>query len=221
MALPPTTNIPLSVGTNRWLKRAMDLLFSTALILVVLTWLAPLVGLCIVLESRGPVFFIQKRVKRHGRAYWCIKFRTMRPNAQSDIAVAQKQDPRITRFGAWLRRYHIDEFPQLLNVWWGDMSMVGPRPYMILEDLYYQHRLDGYAHRSLVKPGITGLAQALGYFGGTPDLALMGQRLEMDIVYVHSWSPVLDCLLIYQTLRFLLPIKPIVWNSHEIPAEYI
>ncbi len=199
----------------------MDLMLSSVLILGILSWLIPLLGICIMLESKGPVFLIQKRAKRYGNVYGCIKFRTMRPNAQSDIAVAQKHDPRITRLGALLRRYHIDEFPQLLNVWWGDMSMVGPRPYMLIEDLYYQHRLDGYAHRSLVKPGITGLAQAQGYFGGTPDLELMRQRLALDIAYVYSWSPALDGLLIFQTLRYLLPFKPIVWNSHEIPAEYI
>jgi putative colanic acid biosynthesis UDP-glucose lipid carrier transferase len=199
----------------------MDLFLSSVFILGVLTWLIPLVGICIVLESKGPVFFIQKRAKRYGGVYWCVKFRTMRPNAQSDIAVAYEQDPRITRLGGWLRRYHIDELPQLLNVWWGDMSLIGPRPYMLMEDQYYQNRLEGYTRRSLVKPGITGLAQAQGYFGGTSDLNLMHQRLLMDIAYVHSWSPALDWVILCQTFGYLLPFKSTFWNRHEIPVEYI
>lgn len=123
--------------------------------------------------------------------------------------------------GSWLRRSHLDELPQLLNVWWGDMSLIGPRPYMLAEDQYYQDQLDGHMLRSWAKPGITGLAQACGNYGGTADLELMQQRLYLDLFYIHTWSIALDSLILFSTLRYLFPFKPIAWNSHEIPAEYI
>lgn len=183
----------------------MDLGLSTLLILGVLSWLLPLLALLARLDSPGPVFFIQKRRKKGNAWFFCIKLRTMYINKEADRRVALVHDERITRFGRWLRRTHLDELPQLFNVWWGDMSLVGPRPYMLSEDQRYRDILAGYAARARVKPGITGLAQASGLFGGTQDLADMEKRLSLDLTYVEEWSPALDLRIMASTIRFLKP----------------
>lgn len=183
----------------------MDLALSTLLILGVLSWLLPLLALLVRMDSRGAVFFVQKRRKKGNDWFFCIKLRTMYLNEEADRRVALVHDERVTRVGRWLRRTHLDELPQVLNVWWGDMSLVGPRPYMLSEDQLYQETLAGYAARTLVKPGITGLAQASGFFGGTRDLADMEQRLYLDLTYVEEWSPALDLRIMASTIRFLKP----------------
>lgn len=183
----------------------MDLGLSTLLILGVLSWLLPLLALLVKLDSGGPVFFVQKRRKKGNGAFFCIKLRTMHVNADADSRIALDPDERVTRTGRWLRRTHLDELPQVFNVWWGDMSLVGPRPYMLQEDRLYQDILQGYTGRARVKPGITGLAQACGYFGGTRDLADMERRLSLDLAYVREWSPALDFWILLSTLRFLAP----------------
>lgn len=191
----------------------MDLGLSALLILGILSWLLPLLALLIKLDSRGPVFFIQKRRKKGMGSFTCIKLRTMRVNPDADRRIALGPDERITRLGRWLRNTHLDELPQLFNVFWGDMSLVGPRPYMLQEDRLYAEILRNYADRTRVKPGITGLAQAAGYFGATGDIAAMEKRLYLDILYVRRWTPVLDLQILASTLRWLwtpdtLPLKP-------------
>ncbi len=190
----------------------MDLALSTLLILGVLSWLLPLLALLVKLDSRGPVFFIQKRRKKGMGSFGCIKLRTMRLNPEADRRIALGRDERITRLGCWLRGTHLDELPQLFNVFWGDMSLVGPRPYMLLEDRLYEETLRDYADRTRVKPGITGLAQASGYFGATGDAAAMEKRLYLDILYVREWSPSLDLRILVSTLRW-------VWTADTIPLK--
>ena len=190
---------------GRVVKRTMDLGLSTLLILGVLSWLLPLLALLVKLDSPGPVFFVQKRRKKGTGWFFCIKLRTMYVNADADRRIAVQRDPRVTSIGRWLRCTHLDELPQLFNVWWGDMSLVGPRPYMLQEDQLYRQVLTGYAGRTRVKPGITGLAQAAGFFGGTSNVAEMQKRLSLDLAYVEEWSPALDLRIMASTIRYLKP----------------
>lgn len=197
----------------------MDLGLSLLLILGVLSWLLPLLALVLTMDSRGPVFFIQKRRKKGSGSFGCIKLRTMRVNPEADTRIALEGDERITRVGRWLRDTHLDELPQLFNVLWGDMSLVGPRPYMLQEDRLYDKVLKNYAGRALVKPGITGLAQAAGLFGATGNLADMERRLNLDLLYVQAWSPALDLQILAATVRFLKPSVRFQKSSpHEVYA---
>jgi putative colanic acid biosynthesis UDP-glucose lipid carrier transferase len=189
--------------SGRIVKRGMDLGLSLVLIGGVLSWLLPVLAFLVVIDSRGPVFFIQQRRKKGSGSFGCIKLRTMRINPDGDTRIALGGDERITRVGRWLRDTHLDELPQLFNVLWGDMSLVGPRPYMLQEDSLYGRILKNYAGRALVKPGITGMAQAAGLFGATGDLSDMEKRLRLDLLYVQSWSPALDLQILAATLRFL------------------
>src|SRR5258705_4443522 len=152
---------------NRVLKRIIDIIFATLMIIFILSWLIPILAVLIKLDSKGPVFFLQKRNKRNGKIFLCLKFRSMIVNQDADLVPAAVNDPRITRIGKFLRRNYLDEFPQFLNVLWGDMSVVGPRPHMISENLRYDELVEHYDYRNKVKPGITGLAQVMGYVGLT------------------------------------------------------
>lgn len=207
-APPPIALSPLDQMGNRAAKRCIDWLVATLLIVGVLSWLVPLVGLLIKLSSRGPVFFVQRRVKRGGQLFSCIKFRTMVPNKEADRTPAGENDPRITRLGHFLRRHHIDELPQLFNVWWGDMSLIGPRPYMIRDDQAYSRLVEAYGLRYQVKPGITGLAQSLGYFGLLQDSRHLHERVALDLEYIRDWSARLDWQIAWRTVR-------LVWRSGQ------
>jgi putative colanic acid biosysnthesis UDP-glucose lipid carrier transferase len=208
----PRTILPLDLLYNRTFKRCVDWVVATLLIIGLLIWLIPLIGLLIKISSPGPVFFIQKRIKRGGRQFWCIKFRTMVPNQDADRTPAGINDPRITRIGRLLRRHHIDELPQLFNVWWGDMSLIGPRPYMIHDDEQYGRMVQDYGLRYKVKPGITGLAQSLGYFGLLQDTCHLHQRVELDLQYVRYWSARMDWQIIWRTVH-------LVWHPGDAPAN--
>ena len=196
---------PLPGRRHSLYKRALDLFISSFLIVFLLSWLLPVLGILIVLDSQGPVFFIQQRRKRNFGCFPCIKLRSMVVNEEADTKMAAEDDPRITRVGRWLRRTHLDEIPQLFNVWWGDMSLVGPRPYMLVEDSWYSQHIDGYGRRGLMKPGITGLAQSKGYFGFSGDKGDMEKKLTLDISYVQDWSLHLDLRILLNTLRFIWP----------------
>jgi putative colanic acid biosynthesis UDP-glucose lipid carrier transferase len=190
---------PLEARANLIFKRFIDLSCSVFLLVFVFSWITPLLAILIKLDSKGPVFFFQKRNKRNGEAFTCIKFRTMIINDDADILPAFENDHRITRLGKKLRDYHLDELPQLLNVLWGDMSLIGPRPHMFTENLKYQEIIDFYADRHRVKPGITGLAQIKGYVGSTQDPEQMARRVRLDVFYIRHWSPALDTKIIFQT----------------------
>jgi putative colanic acid biosynthesis UDP-glucose lipid carrier transferase len=192
---------PLHQWRNALLKRAADLIASTVLILLVFPWFLPLVSLLILLDSRGPVFFRQRRHKKNGGEFLCLKLRTMLANAEADTRSSFEGDERITRLGRLLRRTHLDELPQLVNVWLGDMSLVGPRPHMLSENEAFAGSVPGYHLRHRVKPGITGLAQVRGYVGATKNTAEMGLRLHADLYYIRHWSARMDAHIIWSTFR--------------------
>lgn len=186
---------------NKVTKRALDLIMAIAVIVLVLSWAVPLLAICIKLGSPGPVFFLQRRNKRNGEIFTCIKFRSMVVNKEADILPAAENDKRITKLGRFLRRYYIDELPQFFNVLWGDMSVVGPRPHMISDNLRYGEMVDHYFYRHKVKPGITGLAQVLGYVGSVgDDTQKIKDRVRLDIFYWRHWSLRLDIAILFRTL---------------------
>ncbi len=195
--------IPLDSSINQFTKRAFDILFSLSVIVFILSWLMPLLALAIKLESRGPVFFKQKRHGKENRPFTCLKFRTMILNAEADQRQASKQDERVTRIGSFLRQTSIDELPQFFNVLLGDMSIVGPRPHPIKLNEHYQPSIEKFWQRHAVKPGITGLAQAKGYRGET-DFAAMNGRVKLDRFYVKNWSLILDIKIILLTVASMI-----------------
>jgi putative colanic acid biosynthesis UDP-glucose lipid carrier transferase len=192
---------PLDKKTNAILKRAFDLVISSLLIVLICPFLVPLIALYIKLDSKGPVFFIQKRNKREGSVFTCFKFRTMYQNTSADTLPCLENDQRITKAGKYLRKYHLDEIPQLFNVWLGHMSIIGPRPFMINENLAYEKVLSNYSYRQKVKPGITGLAQSFGYYGYLHTIDHLQQRLAYDHTYINDWTFKMDIEIIGRTLK--------------------
>lgn len=193
-------SIPLDDSFNLALKRIFDVIFSLLVIVLLLSWLTPLLALLIKLESRGPVFFIQKRNGYNYKSFDCIKFRSMVPNKKADIIQVSKQDNRITKLGRILRQTSMDELPQFFNVLLGDMSVVGPRPHMLSHTEIYASKVDKFMVRHFVKPGITGLAQVSGYRGEVEtDKDIIG-RVKYDIFYIEKWSIFLDLKIIIQTV---------------------
>jgi Undecaprenyl-phosphate glucose phosphotransferase len=181
-------------------KRLFDLAFAAAA-LIALTPLLIVIAVLIRLDSEGPVFFVQRRYGFNQRPFRIIKFRTM--HTLDDGAVVQqavRDDPRLTRIGGWLRRWNIDEIPQLFNVLTGDMSLVGPRPHALSHDREYERRISLYARRHNVKPGITGWAQINGFRGPTDTEEKMRRRIEYDLFYIDNWSLWLDLKIIARTV---------------------
>lgn len=192
---------PLSNGFNRVIKRGIDIIIAVLAIVCLLSWLVPLLAIVIKLTSPGPVFFLQRRNKRNGEIFTCIKFRSMVVNKEADILPATENDERITPIGHFLRRYFIDELPQFFNVLIGDMSVIGPRPHMISDNLRYGETVDYYYYRHKVKPGITGLAQVLGYVGSvSEDPQKIKDRVRLDIFYWRHWSLWLDWMILFRTI---------------------
>ena len=190
---------PLESIINQWLKRAFDIAFSSTALLFSPLVLLP-VGIAIKLSSPGPIFFKQERTGYRGETFRCWKFRTMRLNAGADSQQASSDDPRTTRVGQFLRHTSIDELPQFVNVWLGQMSVVGPRPHMLKHTEEYARLIDLYMVRHSVKPGITGWAQVNGFRGATDRLWKMEKRVECDVWYVENWSFLLDMKIIVRTL---------------------
>lgn len=191
--------IPLDHEINRFVKRTFDILFSSLVIICILSWLIPIIGLLIKLESKGPVFFKQKRHGKDNEDFLCWKFRTMAYQKNAAFKQAQKNDNRITKIGAVLRKTSIDELPQFINVFLGDMSVVGPRPHPIALNEEFQPQIDRFWQRHAVKPGITGLAQARGFRGETAEFSDMSGRVRLDRFYVKNWSLTLDFKIILLT----------------------
>ncbi|MDE7135619.1 MAG: exopolysaccharide biosynthesis polyprenyl glycosylphosphotransferase [Muribaculaceae bacterium] len=181
------------------LKRAFDVLFSSVALLCSPIVFIP-VAIAIKLDSPGPVFFRQKRTGYLGNEFYCYKFRTMRVNKNADSVQATKDDARKTKLGNFLRHSSIDELPQFWNVLKGDMSVVGPRPHMLAHTEEYRRLIDQYMVRHLVKPGITGWAQILGYRGATDEIWKMEKRVDSDVWYIEHWSFMLDMKIIVKTL---------------------
>ena len=181
-------------------KRSLDILFSFVFIILVLSWLLPIIAIWIKLDSKGPVFFSQKRTGRNGRIFRCLKFRTMIENDEADEKPAERDDYRITRAGRFLRRTNIDELPQFFNILTGSMSLVGPRPHMLSDCMRFSFVVSSYKFRNLVKPGITGLAQTKGYIGPARDYESIMTRYYWDAVYVRKAWLWLDVKIIVKTI---------------------
>ncbi|MNQ88963.1 UDP-glucose:undecaprenyl-phosphate glucose-1-phosphate transferase [compost metagenome] len=191
---------PLEVTFNLLLKKAFDLCFSLLVIVFIFPWLFPIIIILIKMDSPGPVFFKQERSGRDNQAFACLKFRTMQVNSLSDQLQATQGDSRVTRFGAFMRKTNIDELPQFFNVLWGNMSVVGPRPHMLMHTEQYSELINNYLVRHYAKPGITGWAQVNGYRGETRELIDMKNRVEFDIWFIENWSFLLDIKIIYRTV---------------------
>lgn len=202
--LTPTI-FPLNRFTNYILKRGFDILFSILLIIFIGSWLFPIIALLIKLDSKGPAFFRQKRYGYHNEVFDCYKFRTMVVNDESSIKTTADDDERITKFGRLLRKSSLDEMPQFINVLFGHMSVVGPRPHMLIVDNYYRPRIGRYSLRSMVKPGITGLAQVNGLRGDDENMEIgMQKRVLADSFYVKNWSLSLDLVIILKTIFLVI-----------------
>lgn len=195
---------PLENILNRVLKRSFDIIFSSLVILLVFSWLFPILFILIKLSSPGPVFFIQKRSGRNNNVFSCYKFRSMAINKEADLKQATEEDPRITLIGRILRRTNLDELPQFLNVFLGNMSVVGPRPHMLKHTEDYSKIIDKFMVRHLVKPGITGLAQVNGFRGPTLDKRSMYKRVLYDVWYIENWSILLDIKIIFLTISNMI-----------------
>jgi putative colanic acid biosynthesis UDP-glucose lipid carrier transferase len=191
---------PLEDLGNQLRRRIFDIIISSLVCIFILSWMIPLVGLIIMLESRGPIFFVQARSGKNNRSFNCLKFRSMVADNPHAEVQATRNDKRVTRVGRFLRRTSLDEFPQFINVLKGDMSIVGPRPHMLKHTSDYSKLLDQFMIRQLVKPGITGWAQVHGYRGETRDLVQMEKRIEHDIWYLENWSLWLDVRIVFMTI---------------------
>jgi putative colanic acid biosynthesis UDP-glucose lipid carrier transferase len=208
-------------------KRIFDITMSIFVLLFVFSWLFPILYILIKLDSRGPVFFVQRRVGFLGRSFPCLKFRTMYVNEEANTRQAVDNDPRVTRMGHFLRKSNLDEIPQFLNVLIGHMSIVGPRPHMHKDCTTFSKVVDDYKLRSLMKPGITGLAQVKGYRGPAQSFDMIFRRYQWDAFYVRNATFWLDIRIVHstamQTFSFLLSKFVIIDDAPAaaINAEWI
>lgn len=185
-------------------KRMTDLVLSGLFMITVGWWLFIIVAICIALESKGPVIFKQLRHGKNNRPFYCYKFRTMKYDPERKFHQAQKNDPRITRVGYFLRTTSLDELPQIFNILVGEMSIVGPRPHALPMNRQYSEKIERFMCRHMVKPGITGLAQAKGYRGEIRDERDINFRLTYDLFYIKKWSLAFDFMIIWMTFKCLL-----------------
>ncbi len=191
---------PLEDVGNRIKKRALDIVVSFLVIVFVLSWLIPILGLLIILESKGPVFFSQSRTGKNKKSFACLKFRSMTVNKDSDFKQATRNDARVTKIGGFLRKSSLDEFPQFINVFKGEMSLVGPRPHMLKHTSDYSKLVDDYMVRQFLKPGITGWAQVNGYRGEITNPEQIRMRIIKDLWYLENWSLWLDIQICFLTV---------------------
>jgi len=189
---------PMMYPANKFVKRSFDILVSSCILLCILPF-TPIIALIIKLQSPGPIFFKQQRTGLNGNTFYCYKFRSMHVNKDADRLQASEHDPRKFAFGNFMRKSNIDELPQFFNVLKGDMSIVGPRPHMLLHTEMYSKLIDKYMVRHYVKPGITGWAQVTGYRGETKELWQMEGRVKRDIWYINHWSIWLDIRIMWMT----------------------
>lgn len=192
--------IPIQEPFNLFIKRVFDIIVSVFVIVGLLSWLTPILAVLIKLDSKGPVFFKQKRNGLDYEEFYCYKFRSMKPNPVADLYQVTKGDQRITRMGRFLRKTSLDELPQFINVLKGDMSVVGPRPHMVSHTHMYAERIDKFMVRHFIKPGITGLAQVSGYRGEVETDEDIINRVRLDIFYLENWSLLLDLKIVFQTV---------------------
>jgi putative colanic acid biosysnthesis UDP-glucose lipid carrier transferase len=190
---------PLQKLDNRILKALFDFAFSLCVVVFLLSWLLPLIGLLIWLDSGSPVFFTQVRTGKDNRKFTCLKFRSMKVNDQADQKQATRNDRRLTRVGKFLRHTNLDELPQFLNVLRGEMSVVGPRPHMLKHTMEYSEKVNNFMVRQFVKPGITGWAQVNGCRGEIRTIDKLKKRVNYDLWYLENWNLWLDLKIIFLT----------------------
>ncbi len=194
------------------LKRCIDFTFSLFVILLIYPWLMPILMIIIKLDSKGPIFFHQKRTGYLGKTFICTKLRTMRVNIEADTRQAYTGDPRITRFGQFLRKTGLDELPQLLSVLKGDMSLIGPRPHMLNDTDRFAEVVHDYNIRHLIRPGITGISQVKGYRGLTETEESIYRRYQWDVYYLRKTNWLLDTKIftgtVLLTAKYILGSDP-------------
>lgn len=193
--------ISLDESLHKIIKRIFDTVFSILIIVGILSWLTPILAIIIRMDSKGSLFFVQKRNGLNNREFNCFKFRSMEINELADIEQVSKNDARITRVGKFIRKTSIDELPQFFNVLLGDMSVVGPRPHMVSHTNMYAERIDKFMVRHFIKPGITGLAQTKGFRGEVETDKDIINRVRYDIFYIEKWSLLLDLKIIFNTIH--------------------
>ena len=200
-------------------KRVFDIVVSILIITLVLSWLIPVLAVLIRLDSKGPVFFVQTRIGFLGIPFRCYKLRTMVVNQDADSKQAMYNDTRITRLGHFLRITSLDELPQFLNVLIGNMSVVGPRPFMKKDDQAFSILVSNYPLRYCAKPGITGMAQVKGYRGRTDNFHSIFHRYQWDAFYVRNARPSLDFkilrITVRQTIKSIFSFKTIKLRQLE------
>jgi putative colanic acid biosynthesis UDP-glucose lipid carrier transferase len=195
--------IALHEPINAFIKRTFDIVFSSLVILFILSWLTPLMALLIRMESKGPTLFLQKRHGLDNQEFYCFKYRSMGVNKSTGDLHVKKNDMRVTKIGKFIRKTSIDEMPQFYNVFFGQMSIVGPRPHMISLSEVYMQKANRYMLRHSVKPGITGLAQVSGFRGEIESDLDIINRVKYDIFYLENWSMLMDLGIIFQTVSNL------------------
>lgn len=205
-------NEPLQEIHWQFIKRTFDITVSFVGLILFASWFFPLIILLQKILSPGPVFYIQDRIGMNNKTFRCYKFRSMIPaGADKEFKATSTDDPRITRFGKFMRKANIDELPQLLNVLLGDMSLVGPRPHALNYNKKYEEYIEALRLRNLVKPGITGWAQVHGLRGDVEDegqnKARIQKRFDYDVWYVENWTFGLDLQIIFLTFWEILKGK--------------
>jgi len=195
---------PMNNPVSKALKRGFDIILSLLFLILIYPWVWLIVAIGIKISSPGPILFRQKRTGYTGHDFYCLKFRSMKVNVDSDKIQATANDPRKTKFGDFLRRSSIDELPQFINVLKGDMSIIGPRPHMLSHTDQYSELISDYMVRHLVKPGITGWAQVNGCRGETKTTEDMKRRVENDIWYIEHWSIWLDFEIFFKTIAQII-----------------
>src|SRR5690554_999970 len=184
-------------------KRTYDLAIAIFSTLFICSWLFPIIAVLIKLSSKGPVFFKQLRHGENNIPFFCYKFRTMVVNEEADFLQAKKDDSRVTRVGAFLRKSSLDELPQLINVFKGEMSIVGPRPHAVPMNEIFAKEIPGYMRRHTMKPGITGLAQSKGFRGEIVNFHDLNSRYKLDMFYLKKW-------------RLCFDLKIMIWTGYSM-----
>jgi len=190
--------------------RFFEIVSVSIFLILIASWLFPIIALMIKMESKGPVFYKQLRHGQNNVPFYCLKFKSMKNEPEVQFRQATKGDSRITKVGAFLRKSSIDELPQLINVLIGKMALVGPRPHAISMNKEFAKKIENFMYRHMVKPGITGLAQAKGYRGEINDIRDMNIRLRYDLFYIKNWSFFLDIKII------LLTFFSIIFKSNNV-----
>jgi putative colanic acid biosynthesis UDP-glucose lipid carrier transferase len=193
----------LTDSSKLLMKRIFDLAVAIVSLLLICSWLFPLVAIAIKLSSKGPVIFKQLRHGKDNAPFYCYKFRTMVVNNNAYIQQASRHDRRITKVGRLLRKTSIDELPQIINVIRGEMSIVGPRPHAVPMNEIFSKEINNFMFRHAVKPGITGLAQSKGFRGETLNFFDLHCRYRLDMFYIKKWCLYFDSIIILKTMYTL------------------